>query len=385
MMESSVSPSAAAAHHQSLASAPLPPPSPTFTPSLPPPPGVTSNPDNPASLSGLANLTIAVSVPIVTIFFLLRVYARIFVKRTWIAEDVLVTISWAGAVAYCGIMRATMSHHGGEHGWDITKEQAHEAAYWFNVASIEYGVMIGITKLAVLCLYRRVFSPTRWSGFDKICVGLIVIVAGFYSSTSIAKIWECSPREKIWNNAIPGTCLNLQLILNVSGAFNMVTDYLILLIPVQAVRKLRLDRTRRLLIIMAFTFGLCAPIFATVGFIVRLRNSGNPDNTWKQPEILLWGAGELVSGNLCVCFPELAVLFRSREARERFLKNSGGAGGAGRSPGQPATTITSLVGTAVYGNNNNNSDDNDDRSYIELRNHEHVGARSPPAKNHIEV
>lgn len=46
---------------------------------------------------------------------------------------------------------------------------------------------------------------------------------------------------------------------------------------------------------------------------MRLRNSGNPDKTWNQPEILLWGAGELVSGNLCVCFPELSFLFRSKK------------------------------------------------------------------------
>lgn len=32
-----------------------------------------------------------------------------------------------------------------------------------------------------------------------------------------------------------------------------------------------------------------APVFSTIGFIVRLRISGNPDTTWNQPEILLWG------------------------------------------------------------------------------------------------
>ncbi|KAK2594784.1 hypothetical protein QQS21_007531 [Conoideocrella luteorostrata] len=147
-MESSTSPSPSATR---------PSRTPTFVPSLPPPPGVTSNPNDPASLIGLANITVAISVPFLTVFFLLRVYARVFIKRSWIFEDVL--------------------------------------------------------------------------------------VAGFYASTSIAKIWECSPREKIWNASIPGTCLDLQLILNMSGAFNMVTDYLILLIPVQAVRKLKIDKT----------------------------------------------------------------------------------------------------------------------------------------------
>lgn len=55
-----------------------------------------------------------------------------------------------------------------------------------------------------------------------------------------------------------------------------------------------------------------APIFATIGFVVRIRNSDNKDTTWKQPEILLWGAAELATGNLCASFPELAVLFKKR-------------------------------------------------------------------------
>jgi hypothetical protein len=59
-----------------------------------------------------------------------------------------------------------------------------------------------------------------------------------------------------------------------------------------------------------------APIFATIGLTVRIRNSGNKDTSWKQPEILLWAACELASGNLILCFPELAVLFR-KEARRR--------------------------------------------------------------------
>ncbi|KAI1182598.1 hypothetical protein F5B17DRAFT_419723 [Nemania serpens] len=288
----------------------VPDPAPTFVPALKPPPGVTSNPDHPASLVNLANIAIGIAIPFVTIFFVLRTYVRVFVKRTWIVEDVLVTIAWAGTIAYCGIMRTTMARHGGEHGWDITSEQLQQASYWFNVAAIEYGVIIGITKLSILCLYRRVFSPIRWSWFDISIVALIVLLVGFYTSTTIAKIFECQPREKIWNPSLPGKCVEIKWILNISGGFNTVTDYLILLLPVHAVRSLKMPKTTRVLVVLAFTFGLAGPIFATVGFVVRLQKSGNPDTSWNQPTILLWGAAELASGNLCVCFPELAILWR---------------------------------------------------------------------------
>ncbi|KAI1378858.1 hypothetical protein F4677DRAFT_443341 [Hypoxylon crocopeplum] len=292
-----------------------PVPLPAFTPALEPPLGVTPDPTHPASLANLADIAIGICLPLITIFFLLRSYVRIFIKRVWVFEDVLVTLAWAGTVAYCGIMRATMSHHGGQHGWDITLAEAHEASYWFNVCAIEYGAMIGVTKLAVLWLYRRVFSPIRWSMFDIAIVALIVLVFSFYGSTTVVKIFECNPREKIWNSTLPGKCVDISLILNISGGFNTVTDFLILLLPIHAVWKLQMDKFKRVLVVLAFTFGLCAPIFATIGFVVRLKNSGNPDTSWKQPEILLWGAAELASGNLCVCFPELAVLLRKRNRK----------------------------------------------------------------------
>ncbi|KAI8627427.1 hypothetical protein F5Y19DRAFT_487022 [Xylariaceae sp. FL1651] len=168
-----------------------PVPTPTFTPALKPPPGVTLNPDDPASLVGLANITIGVVIPLITIVFLLRTYVRIFIKRLWSFEDTLVTTAWAGTVAYCDIMKATMSHHGGQHGWDITPAELHQASYWFNVAAIEYGAIIGITKLSILWLYRRVFSPIWWSWFDITIVALIVLLIGFYTSIIIAKIFEC--------------------------------------------------------------------------------------------------------------------------------------------------------------------------------------------------
>ncbi len=229
---------------------------PSFTPALKPPPGVVPNPEHPASLARLADIAIGIAIPFVTVFWILRTYARAYLKRVWIFEDYLVTVTWAGTVAYCGIMRATMSHNGGKHGWDITRTQAHEAAYWFNVAAIEYGVMIGLTKIAVLCLYRRVFSPVRWSIFDLTIVAFITILALFYGITSFLKIFQCHPREKIWNKSVPGKCIQMAWILNISGGFNTATDYLILLLPIHAVRKLQLNRTKKVIVVLAFTFGL---------------------------------------------------------------------------------------------------------------------------------
>lgn len=149
-----------------------------------------------------------------------------------------------------------MSHHGGEHGWDITASEAHEASYWFNITAIEYGFIIGITKVALLMFYRRVFSPMRKSSFDITLITLMVIILGFYVSNTFVKIFECSPRSKTWNSTIPGKCVDLVIVLKVSGGFNSVSDFIILLLPVHAVSRLQMSTSKRILVILGFTFGL---------------------------------------------------------------------------------------------------------------------------------
>lgn len=59
----------------------------TPTPALRPPPGVTSNFDHPESLAHQNIIAICIAIPLATIFFSLRTYTRIWIKKTWIFED----------------------------------------------------------------------------------------------------------------------------------------------------------------------------------------------------------------------------------------------------------------------------------------------------------
>lgn len=108
-----------------------------------------------------------------------------------------------------------MGNHGGVHEWDLTKAQArgvvrvglqsiHESIHLltphvqlFNIASIIYGPAIGCTKVSILLLYRRIFSPQKKSRVDRAIRLFIVILSLFYVAITLAKIFECTPRERI--------------------------------------------------------------------------------------------------------------------------------------------------------------------------------------------
>ncbi|MCJ1254201.1 hypothetical protein MMC24_002015 [Lignoscripta atroalba] len=284
-----------------------------LVPALPPPPGETSNFVNPPSLWKENVIAQSVCLSIAATVFFLRTYVRLGIKRQWSLEDYMCSLSFAGLVSYSALSSTMMNKHGGSHGWNVTQSDANQLLFYFNIVAIVYGPIIFFTKFSILLLYIRVFSPRRWSGLYVMIRLYIIISFLFYFSITIVKIFECTPRPRIWDRSVPGTCINLSILLNVSGAFNTISDVLILIIPVNAVWNLNLSTKKKVGVCLVFTVGSVAPIFSAIGFAVRVQTSGSKDTPYNQPLILLWGStAEVTTGVICACLPMLPALFQRR-------------------------------------------------------------------------
>ncbi|KAG8162132.1 hypothetical protein KVR01_007897 [Diaporthe batatas] len=294
-------------------------PSPTPTP----PPGTTPNLGHPETSKGPMTIAIGVVISLTSLCFLLRTYVRIWIKRTWTCEDWLALFAWIGTITYCGTGAATMAHHGGEHERDLTQAQLKEAYYWLHVARIHYAVAICVTKLAILCLYRRVFSMYPRSTFDATVIMMAILLVLYYVATVIAKIWECVPRSRAWDQSIPGHCIDILMLVNVDGVFNVVTDFIMVIMPLRVVWNMNMKFLKKVHVVLAFTFGMCAPAFSLVGTVVRIQGHKNPDKTWVQPKVIMWALAEVATGILCVSFPELGLLLRRGRRRPSMQASTG--------------------------------------------------------------
>jgi hypothetical protein len=78
----------------------------------------------------------------------------------------------------------------------------------------------------------------------------------YYTSTTIVKIFECTPRERLFDPKIPGTCIDIPMLLLITGIFNIITDVIILLLPVKAVWDLKMQIRKKTVVVLVFTFGL---------------------------------------------------------------------------------------------------------------------------------
>lgn len=119
-----------------------------------------------------------------------------------------------------------------------------------------YGFTICTAKLAILCLYRRMFSVYPRSHFDVTVIALMILLVLFYLPMNIIKILECIPRARIWDPSIPGHCIDTHILLSVSGIFNTVSDFVIVMLPLGRVWTLKMKFKDKVYVVFAFTFGM---------------------------------------------------------------------------------------------------------------------------------
>lgn len=103
-------------------------------------------------------------------------------------------------------------------------------------------------------LYSKVF-PVRtviWVGR-----GAMVFIAAWAIATIVAGCVICRPFAFNWDQTIPGgKCGDQVLSFTITGVFNLVTDILVLCLPLPYLAKLQMQLYKKLVLIGVFSIGL---------------------------------------------------------------------------------------------------------------------------------
>lgn len=120
-------------------------------------------------------------------------------------------------------------------------------------ASVIYVPCLGFAKLSLLLLYRRL-APQKWF---HICIYIIMfIVAGYSFAIIFALVFTCNPIEKNWDASIlEGSCINRSAIYVMTAVVNIVTDVMIILVPVPIIIKVQMPRIQRFGVMCMFAVG----------------------------------------------------------------------------------------------------------------------------------
>lgn len=223
-------------------------------PILDPPPGVVANLQNPYSLQKYDILCQTICLTVATILLCIRLYTKWRVLDSLGRDDWTSIVAFLGLITYGAIFFATDHYGDGTHLWNVTVRNFIHYAFLINASAVVYSVTILFAKLSILLLYLRVFSPARRVRFAILAVMLANVA--FYVIAIFVEIFQCKPRKKIWLVWIEGKCIN-EIAAQITGAvWNTVSDFVILILPLNTVRALKIKKAAKIGTIAIFATGL---------------------------------------------------------------------------------------------------------------------------------
>ena len=107
-------------------------------------------------------------------------------------------------------------------------------------------------KVSILLLYHRIF-PQRWFRLVLIIVGCILIVWGLVGL--LVQIFQCWPIKTQWDPSVAGHCINYPAYALTLVITNVVTDLVILALPIPLVWRLHTTLKKKLMLIATFAIG----------------------------------------------------------------------------------------------------------------------------------
>ncbi len=121
------------------------------------------------------------------------------------------------------------------------------------VVQATYQISIFCLKTSILLLYMRIFTTSRTLRYTSWVIILITFL--FYSIGFFMAIFSCRPRRKIWYPMTEGTCIEWAPGQLVNSVINIVTDVLILVLPMREVWRLQMPRKQKVGLIAIFAVG----------------------------------------------------------------------------------------------------------------------------------
>ncbi|KAL8810886.1 MAG: hypothetical protein Q9200_002234 [Gallowayella weberi] len=172
-----------------------------------------------------------------------------------------------------------------------------------------FGCSITATKLSILFFYNRLF-PSRTFHL----VSLVTIIASilWWVGVILTSFLHCRPFAYYWDRSIPGGyCVNDNLIGYTITSFNIVTDLVVLVLPIPWLWGMNMAVPKRMAVVGLFVLGsfVCIAGIIRLPFLSELQLS---DITYTSVSVGVWISVECNIGILSACLPILRPLFSTK-------------------------------------------------------------------------
>ncbi|KAF4972716.1 hypothetical protein FSARC_781 [Fusarium sarcochroum] len=171
-------------------------------------------------------------------------------------------------------------------------------------------------NIVLMDLYRRLFLNLRYE--HLIIRSYLVVFAGTYIACQVTTFSECNPFHLYWQVVPdPGSCAKAQLQLIVVGVLNIVTDTMLLVLPIPLIVSLRTAWQRKAQLCALLTLG----VFIIAITVARLPI--NTENKDSQVNRTTWASIELLTAAIVVNAPAIYGLWNKRRQAKSESRSQG--------------------------------------------------------------
>ncbi|CAI7621274.1 unnamed protein product [Penicillium glandicola] len=243
-----------------------------------------------------------------TLSVVLRILARKITGSRLFLDDYLIMMALFFKYACSSGVVVLLFNGMGSH---ITMIPAKNLAVYFKLGfanAFIYTGCIACIKFSILALYKRLFAVRHMTIAVNVMVAFVTLwVVGVY----VAGALLCIPVNKFWDQGVEGACLDPAKFYYGMQIPNILSDLILLIMPMRVVWTLPIPKTQKMLLSGVFLVGGLTLIFDIfrLNAMIRLVDLG-PDITYNQVPVIVWTCVEAAVGITAACLPNLRPLFK---------------------------------------------------------------------------
>ncbi|KAH6838547.1 hypothetical protein B0I37DRAFT_387145 [Chaetomium sp. MPI-CAGE-AT-0009] len=243
-----------------------------------------------------------------TVFLLLRLYCKFFIKRNLWWDDWILIASWFTILATDTLTTILVRQFGlGRHSYDQNIYDPPLFIVLINSRATTTLTSLAWTKTGFAVALLRL-TTDRTKAFVWFIIISINVTLGFSAAVPFI---QCQPLAKAWHGELPGNCwppgVGTKLWIG-TGAYSALVDFVLAALPWTFLYRLMLKRKEKIGILLAMSMGVVAGAVAIVK-CVQLPRLGQGD-AFYEVDLFAWDIAESTVTMMAACIPALRVLLR---------------------------------------------------------------------------
>ncbi|KAL1894399.1 hypothetical protein Sste5346_005901 [Sporothrix stenoceras] len=224
------------------------------------------------------------------LFVAARFYTRLFITRTRLgASEWLVLSAWIFSFGVTIPQILETGYGMGAHIYDLP-----EGGFNFSgnaeaqlISIFFYSLSLTFSKFSILALYLIVF-PYTW--VRSVSFFLLAVVAASQIWMLYVIFSACTPLRAFWDMTIVGATCHPQAYWLANQYQLIATDFMIFLLPLPVVWRLKVKPGQKILLVFVFAMGffVCAISIIRISLIIPLTNNPGPDFSYSGVATYYW-------------------------------------------------------------------------------------------------